>query len=509
MKSLRRSAIAGALAVFSAAAPLNATWSILIVDTRTGEIAIGSATCLTGFNLKAITPVLLVNRGAAAAQASVNINSVTNRARIWGLLKENASPQTILQFLANNDPAHQSRQYGIIDVTGGKVTFSGMQNLAWAGGVTGSFGTIHYAIQGNILTGQGVVTAAEQAVINTVGDLSEKLMAGMEAARAMGGDGRCSCTTGPATSCGVPPPNFTKSAHIAYMMVARQGDVDGTCNNASIGCASGQYWMDLNVANQAASSPPPVPQLRGLFDAWRLALSGRPDHHLTTVTLDPSTLIPDGGSTVTATITARDWQGTQLSSGGATITITQEPNGASVTVGAVTDHGDGTYSFPVTAGTTVGTAQLRIIVDDSVSQVLLSPRTDVEVRADALWASTSRVAASTGGTVNLQLDAGSGNALSVYVVAASGSGTSPGLPLGAIVLSLNPDPWFNGSLLLANTTLFVNTFGSLDIAGRAQAQFVVPGGNVFGAAAGTDLDFAFVLIPFAFASNAVRVAVSL
>ena len=50
------------------ATPVSATWSILIVDTRTGELAVGSATCLTGFNLRTITPVLLVGRGAACAE---------------------------------------------------------------------------------------------------------------------------------------------------------------------------------------------------------------------------------------------------------------------------------------------------------------------------------------------------------------------------------------------------------------------------------------------------------
>ena len=506
MNFIRRALVAS-LALGTVVAPLGATWSILIVDTRTGEIAVGSATCVPGYSLKMITPVLLVNRGAATAQASVNIGSITNRALIWRSFKERTTPTKILQLLANNDPGHQTRQYGIIDVSGGKVTFSGTQNFAWAGGVTGSFGTIHYAIQGNILTGQGVVTAAEQAVINTPGDLSEKLMAGMEAARAMGGDGRCSCLTGSATSCGVPPPSFTKSAHIGFMVVARQGDTDGTCNNASIGCASGQYWMDLNVANQTASSPPPVPQLRTLFDAWRQTLSGRPDHHLSAVSLDPTSLLPDGSSTVTATITARDWAGAQLPSGGATVTVTQDPGGPPVSIGAVTDNGDGTYSFPVTAGTTVGTAQLRVVIDDGVSPVLLSPRTAVTVRADSLWASTARVEAAAGGAVSLLLDAGSGNALAPYVVAASGSGTNPGVPLGAVVLPLNPDPWFTGSLLLANSAVFANTFGTLDIAGRAQAQFIVPGGNVFAPAIGTDLDFAFALIPFTFASNPVRVSI--
>ena len=124
---------AGILAALSLASSVSATWSILIVDTRTGEIAVGSATCVTGLNLRAVTPVLIVGRGAATAQASVNPNSITNRALIWNLLQQGTEPALILNALDAQDPGHQARQYGIIDVTGGKVTFSGSFNSAWAG----------------------------------------------------------------------------------------------------------------------------------------------------------------------------------------------------------------------------------------------------------------------------------------------------------------------------------------------------------------------------------------
>ena len=50
------------------------------------------------------------------------------------------------------------------------------------------------------------------------------------AARALGGDGRCSCSVSQPTSCGVPPPGFQKSAHVAVFVVARLGDTNGLCN---------------------------------------------------------------------------------------------------------------------------------------------------------------------------------------------------------------------------------------------------------------------------------------
>jgi uncharacterized Ntn-hydrolase superfamily protein len=502
--------VLAAAALLALALPLRATWSIILVDTRTGEVAIGSATCLTRLNLLAITPVVLVNCGAAAAQASVNVNSVQNRLVIWNLLQRGVPPADILAALAAQDPGHQTRQYGIVDVQGRAVTFSGSSNAAWAGGVTGSVGTIHYAIQGNILTGQAVVLAAEAALRNTPGDLAERLMASMEAARSMGGDGRCSCSQAAPTSCGAPPASFVKSAHIGYMVVARQGDRDGTCSAPNIGCASGSYWMNLNVAGQSGTAPDPVLQLRTAFDAWRVTLAGRPDHHLSTVQLDPPSLIPDGSSTAIATVTLRDWQGNPLTSGGAVVRPLVHPaTTAQVRLGPVTDHGNGTYSFPVTAGNRAGTVSLRVTVDDGTSHVLLSPATIVPVRQDALWASSARVSAAAGGAVDLALRAGGAQALRAYAVAASASGNSPGIPLaGGAVLPLNPDPLFSASLAFANSAVFVRTVGTLDFAGNATARFA-PAAGALAPLLGTELHFAYALLsPLDFASNAVPIAVA-
>jgi len=501
-------ALAAVLATCVTTAPGHATWSILLVDTRTGAIAVASATCLTGYDLRTITPVLLVGRGAATAQASVNIGSITNRAVIWNGLLQGSTPAQILAALAAQDPSHQSRQYGIVDVSGGKVTFSGSGNSAWAGGVVGSVGTVHYAIQGNILTGQPVVAAAEQAVRNTPGDLAEKLMAAMEAARLFGGDGRCSCTSGPPTSCGSPPPNFTKAAHIGFMIVARQGDTDGTCTTPSIGCASGSYWLNLNVPNQSAGALDPVLQLRTLFDAWRAAWVGRPDHERSVVDVDPPSLVPDGAATATVVVELRDWRDQRLTTGGATVTAVVDPSSTTTaTIGTVTDRGNGTYSFPVTAAAAPGDLRLRITANDGVSPVLLTPRTEIPVRPDALWANTARVRAAAGSPTDFRLAGGAGGAGRLYAVAASASGTSPGILLPPIVVPLNFDPLFDLSLQLANSAVFVNTVGSLDANGRAAARFAPPAG-VLVPLVGRDLHFAFALLqPATLASNPVRVTI--
>ena len=498
------------LALCVIASPVCATWSILIIDTRTGEIAVGSATCLTGFNLRGITPVLRVGRGAACAQAAVNLNSITNRQIIWSMLQANATPQQILATLAMSDPQHETRQYGIIDVTGGKVTSSGLANFQWAGGVTGSVGSVHYAIQGNILTGAPVVGAAEQAVINTPGDLATKLMAAMQAARTLGGDGRCSCSQSAPTSCGAPPAMFTKSAHIGFMVVARQGDVDGTCINPFTGCASGQYYMTLDVANQNAAATDPVIQLQTLFNAWRGSWVGRPDHHLSTVTVDPSQLRADGVSQATVTVALRDWMGTALTSGGATVTpFLGVASTATPSFGPVTDNGDGTYTFTVTAGTSVGDAWIRVNVNDGISPVVLSPGTRVVHHADPLWADASIVSAATGRTIMLEIDAGPAFSGRAYVLGGSLSGTMPGIvATPTVTVPLNMDPFLTSTITtLQNSSLLMNSAGMLDGMGRATTVLNVAPGQA-APIIGSPTDWAFVTInPIDLASNAVPIVV--
>jgi hypothetical protein len=229
-----------------------ATWSIVLINTRTGEVGVASATCLQNFDLRANTPVLLCGVGAATAQSFVDATG-QNRVLIRDRLLSGVDPAQILNELSAFDSGHQTRQYGIADVRGRTLTFSGTGANAWAGGRTGRIGDLVYAVQGNILTGPPVVDLAVDAIISTSGDLPAKLMASMEAARAMGGDGRCSCASGP-TNCGSPPPTFTKSAHIAYLMVSRFGDLDTSLGiyragsqNAAVGIVPGTSTASVRV----------------------------------------------------------------------------------------------------------------------------------------------------------------------------------------------------------------------------------------------------------------------
>ena len=163
----------------------DATWSIVICDSETKEVGIASVTCLSQFNLRAITPVVVVGKGAAAVQAAGDFDGI-RRPIIRTRFLLGIAPTSMLSTLSQV-AGHASRQYGIVDTQGRTATFTGGLNADWAGGVTGDIGTLSYAIQGNILVGPCVVSAVETALLNTPGDLPTKLMAGMQVAKDAGG----------------------------------------------------------------------------------------------------------------------------------------------------------------------------------------------------------------------------------------------------------------------------------------------------------------------------------
>jgi hypothetical protein len=363
--------MAALLLVLGAASSAWATWSIVIADSNTKEVAVGTVTCLTNYDLLAIVPVVVVGKGAGACQASGDFDGI-RRPVMFQQLQLGTPPDEILALLANIT-GHQSRQYGIADTQGRMITFTGTQCSQWAGGVVGQQGTMVYAIQGNILAGSCVVPAIEQAILNTQGDIPTKLMAGMQAARQKGGDGRCSCSPTNPTHCGCPPPGFTKSGHIGGMVVARVGDTDDTVCNAS-GCADGDYFMRLNVPFQPTGAPDPVIQLQGLFDAWRNALIGRPDAIQSIVAFTPHTLPPNGLTTGTMLITLNDWQDQRITVPIQSLTVAHAAGSAGIsTIGTPTNNGDGTFSVPLTAGTQTGIDRFSIVANDGVRPVTLAP----------------------------------------------------------------------------------------------------------------------------------------
>ena len=78
-----------------------------------------------------------------------------------------------------------------------------------------------------------------------------------------------------------------------------------TSCNASVGCATGTYYMNLNVIG-GITSQDPVLTLQTLYNNWRKQWLGRADHNLSTVNLPTKSLPADGITMTTARLTLRD-----------------------------------------------------------------------------------------------------------------------------------------------------------------------------------------------------------
>lgn len=467
--------------------PAWATWSIVAIDRATGEVCVASATCIANFNLKRWVPVLVVGKGGAAAQSVPDANG-SNRLLIRDLLLADATPAEILATLDAGDISHQTRQYGIAAFSGVAVTHTGTGAGAAALGVVGRLGSIEYAIQGNVLAGDPVIELAEELFLGIDGDLTQRVMAAMEGARAMGGDGRCSCDNQAPTSCGSPPPGFLKSAHCAFIVSARAGDSDGACDT-NVGCADGSYFLKRNVI-QSVNEPDPVIELQRRYDQWRENKSGRPDHVLTRVRPSAPLLPADGLTESTIEVELVDINGIPLTAGGQTLTITSVGDPVVDVLPAV-DNGDGTHTFRVRSTTTPGLARLRIVVTEGNLQVQLSSDLELAVEPAAdLHVGHAQVSASAGADVALTLDRDVSEAGRAYLALASGSGTAPGTPFGGGTLPLNQDRVLLWTL--DGPALFPGSSGSLDGSGRASATLrVLPG--VWSPLVGSRLDFCAVL----------------
>jgi hypothetical protein len=92
----------------------------------------------------------------------------------------------------------------------------------------------------------------------------------------------------------------------------------------------------------------------------------------TTVTADPSSILPNGTSTITVQL--KDASGTNVTASAGELTFATPSDGS---VGTVTDNGDGTYSAIYTAGSTEGTVTLTPSIDGGLKVL---PSVDVSVQ---------------------------------------------------------------------------------------------------------------------------------
>lgn len=252
-----------------------ATWSVIAVDKSTGRVVIASATCVDRDDqfLMGVQAVVVPGKGVAACQAGVD-STHKNQMLVFGELQKGTDPKRIIELLSQ-DPAFQSRQFGILDLQGRAAGHSGLSNGYVSQDSQGQVpGTeVFYSVQGNILRPGQVVPNGVQAFLKTKGAITDRVMAAMEAADGSGGDSRCTCPPWPTDGSKPAIACDGKTAHVAYILMAEPSDANGDAHN------NGKYAMYITVSQPGADKGPntirpaenlnPVKTLRVRYDEWR------------------------------------------------------------------------------------------------------------------------------------------------------------------------------------------------------------------------------------------------
>ena len=186
LNAVRRTLIAAVVLIMSLPASASATWSIIVLDKRTGFIGVGAASCTSDvYGIMALVP----GTGALMAQAISEPSAMREALR---LLRAGFAPDSILRAITKPsfDSAIAVRQYAIATFTSGQAQFTGTS----APGYDGERSGVGVLVQGNILTGPAVLDGALEAIerARAAGKpMEEIVMAGLRAGADAGGDSRC------------------------------------------------------------------------------------------------------------------------------------------------------------------------------------------------------------------------------------------------------------------------------------------------------------------------------
>ncbi len=224
------------------------TFSIVAVDSVTGEVGSAGASCVDLILFFPNYPVdflgdLIPGVGAINTQASYNVAN-QNNARNRMLAGD--TPQQIINWLAANDAGANptNRQYGIAALVNGSpqtAGYTGTNTLNYKNHIAGP----NYCIQGNILLGQSVLDSMEARFLRETGDLACKLMAALQGAKVPGADTRCA-NNGSGTS-----------SLFAFLEVAQPTD------------SIGQPSFLVSVKTPGGAGIEPIDSLQILFDAQK------------------------------------------------------------------------------------------------------------------------------------------------------------------------------------------------------------------------------------------------
>lgn len=256
-----------ALLMMCLSAQAQDTFSIVALDTLTGEIGSAGASCLDNNSFPGSGGAIIISdiipgRGAIHTQASwtaVNQNNAHQK------MVEGLSPSEIITWLKQNDVqgpiSAQTRQYGIVDFgpqgQPRSAAFTGTNCYNWKGH---RLGTI-YSIQGNILLGPEILDSIEARFLNATGTLSDRLMTALQGANVPGADTRCLS-------------NGTSSLS-AFLRVAKTNDHPDSLS------------LDLNVPSLPAGQEP-IDSLQSLYNAWKASVNVHQTPAITALKISPN-----------------------------------------------------------------------------------------------------------------------------------------------------------------------------------------------------------------------------
>jgi len=227
------------------------TFSIVAVDSVTGEIGSAGATCGDSIIWPSTKGAIVISDivpglGAIHTQA---LWASQNQSNAHSRLLDSISPDSIIKWLVANDYQNypKNRQYGIVTYNDGhplSAAFTGSECLDHKNHITGPY----YSIQGNILLGEYILDSMEARFLRAKGPLADRLMAAMQGANVVGADSRCTAEG--------------TSSLSAFIRVARPND------------AADKLYLDKNVAG-TAKGVEPIDELQKKFDKWASMATGR------------------------------------------------------------------------------------------------------------------------------------------------------------------------------------------------------------------------------------------
>lgn len=221
------------------------TFSIVAADPETGEVGSAGATCLDDSDIAGgavIISKLYPGKGAVNTQSYYEPQNQNNAGT---QLKDGKNAQEIIDWLELNDIGNNPsiRQYGVLTIDSENLietsAFTGVNCFDVKNHIIGE----NYAIQGNILLNEEVLTEMEENFLNTEGSLANKLMSALQGANIPGADSRC-------LSAGL-------SSKSSFLRVAKKDDDEN------------DIYLDL-IVSKTNDNLDPIDSLQNLFDQWSL-----------------------------------------------------------------------------------------------------------------------------------------------------------------------------------------------------------------------------------------------